>query len=150
MIFRMSKQQLNTSNKHYVTNGNLVDNPVFTNEEFHAKQICVLSSSMQLGPGVSKTTERKPSMLKSTSGYWSQRTEQMFYRWMYPPISYSTVWDTETGAQWGSGGFGDADKYLAQFFTLESSVKKGEGAHKTLAPLALVKINSFWSLVKHF
>ena len=51
MISRISKQQLKTSNKQYATNGNLVGNPVFIKEEFHAKQIVVLSSSMKLGPG---------------------------------------------------------------------------------------------------
>ena len=33
MIFRISKQELNTSNKQYATNGNLVGNPVFIKEE---------------------------------------------------------------------------------------------------------------------
>ena len=51
-IFRISKQQLNTSNKHYATNGNLVGtcNPVFIKEEisclanFCAKQIYEIGS----------------------------------------------------------------------------------------------------------
>ena len=33
MVFGMSKHQLNTSNKQYATNGNLVGKPVFIKEE---------------------------------------------------------------------------------------------------------------------
>ena len=52
VIFRISKQQLDTSNKQYPTNGNLAGNPVFTKEEICAKQIFVLSSSLKLVSGV--------------------------------------------------------------------------------------------------
>ena len=53
MTFRISKQQLNTSNKQYATNGNLVGNPVLIKKEISCfkKQMSVLSSSMKLGPG---------------------------------------------------------------------------------------------------
>ena len=34
VIFRVSKQQLNTNNKQYAANGNLVGNPVYIKEEF--------------------------------------------------------------------------------------------------------------------
>ena len=46
MVVRVSKQQLNTSNKQHETNGNFVGNPVFIKDE-----IIVLSSSMKLGLG---------------------------------------------------------------------------------------------------
>ena len=55
MAFRISKQQLNTSNKKYATNGNFVMNPFFflSRKTFLAKHIFVLSCSMTVGPGKS-------------------------------------------------------------------------------------------------
>ena len=51
VIFRISEQQLNTSNKQYATNGSLVGVLFLSRKKFHAKQFVVLRSSMRLAPG---------------------------------------------------------------------------------------------------
>ena len=53
LIFRISEQQLNTNNKQYMQQIKMLLVILFLHRKtFHAKQICVLSSSMKLGPGL--------------------------------------------------------------------------------------------------
>ena len=55
VIFRITKQQLITSNKQYAANGNLIGIGLFSylkpRKKFHAKQFIVLSGSVKFGPG---------------------------------------------------------------------------------------------------
>ena len=70
MIFRISKQKLNTSNKHYV-NINLAGNPVFIREEISClANFCVLSSTMKLGPDQKSTVNCTNIWFLHRGGQW--------------------------------------------------------------------------------
>ena len=50
VIFRISKQKLKTSNKHYVANGNLGGNPVFIGEETSCLANFCVQQLYEIGP----------------------------------------------------------------------------------------------------
>ena len=50
VIFRISKQQLNTSNKQYATNESLFGNPVFTKEEISCLANVCAQQLYEIGP----------------------------------------------------------------------------------------------------
>ena len=57
MIFRISKQQLNTDDKENATNGNSVGNPVLIKEEISCLAILFAQQLNEIGPRKTIVTE---------------------------------------------------------------------------------------------